>query len=125
MSAAAVGLRGLALQADLLPSEGSAGLTQTCQWILSSLKMTVHNEASAFAGHIAAVEQCLQRLALGGIKLAIILQASTADQAAKQQRFLARYHLPEHTTVVTAQPRTLAVCLRQANSNTLQMWCSV
>lgn len=82
--------------------------------------MTARNNASAFAGHIATIEQCLQRLALGGIKLAIILQASTADQAVKQQYLLARYHLPENTTVVTAQPRTLAVCLRQANSAMLQ-----
>ena len=37
MSAAGV-LRGLALQADLLPSEGSAGLAQTWQRVVISLK---------------------------------------------------------------------------------------
>lgn len=67
---------------------------------------------SSPAGHIATTEQCLQRLVLGGIKLAIVLQTSTAAQTVKQQRLLARYSLPETTIVVTAQPRTLAVCLR-------------
>ena len=91
----------------------AAGLRQS--------QIAVCDSISAFAGHAATVEQCLQRLALGGIKLAIVLQASTAEQAVKQQTLLARYHLPENTISVTAQPRTLAVCLRQANSTMLQV----
>ncbi|KAL3142372.1 hypothetical protein ABBQ38_002708 [Trebouxia sp. C0009 RCD-2024] len=91
MSSAVGALRGLALQVELFCPENAAG-------------------------HIATTEQCLQRLVLGGIKLAVVLQASTAAHAVKQQRLLANYNLPENTIVVTAQPRTLAVCLRQAST---------
>ncbi|KAL3152451.1 hypothetical protein ABBQ32_001496 [Trebouxia sp. C0010 RCD-2024] len=87
MSSAAGALRGLALQVELFSPENAAG-------------------------HIATTEQCLQRLVLGGIKLAVILQASTAAHTVKQQRLLGNYNLPQNTIVVTAHPRTLAVCLR-------------
>lgn len=116
------GLRGLALQVELISAESSAGRVQARQLAVCSLDDSAQRCCAA-AGDIATTEQCLQRLVLGGIKLAIVLQASTADQAVKQQRLLANYHLPEGTTVVTAQPRNLAVCLRQVSGATVHKFC--
>lgn len=117
MSSAVGALRGLALQVELFCPENAAGRIQ--DWTLGTncLEDRAKRCFVVFpVGHIATTEQCLQRLVLGGIKLAVVLQASTAAHAVKQQRLLANYNLPENTIVVTAQPRTLAVCLRQAST---------
>lgn len=111
MSAVA-GLRGLALQAELLTFDSSAGENGTgC--LLLTVQVPAHH--CACAGHIATTEQCLQRLVLGGVKLAVVLQATTAEQAVKHQHSLAQHCLPQGVTVVTAQPRALAACLRQVH----------
>lgn len=120
MSSAAGALRGLALQVELFSPENAAGRIQDGR-IGSQMEDRPQRSYVFPVGHIATTEQCLQRLVLGGIKLAVILQASTAAHTVKQQRLLGNYNLPQNTIVVTAHPRTLAVCLRQASTVELQI----
>ncbi|DBA81431.1 TPA: Inositol-tetrakisphosphate 1-kinase, variant 2 [Trebouxia sp. C0004] len=85
------GLKGLVLQAEVLASASSTG-------------------------HIATTEQCLQRLVLGGIAVIVLVEASTAEAAVQQQNLLNHRHLPEGVSIVTTQPRLLAICLRAATT---------
>lgn len=76
------------------------------------LSSQAHQQASAHAGHIATTEQCLQRLILGGIAVIVLVEASTAEAAVQQQNLLSNQYLPEGVSIVTSQPRLLAICLR-------------
>lgn len=71
-----------------------------------------HQQASAHAGHKATTEQCLQRLVLGGIAVIVLVEAPTAEAAVQQQTLLDQQHLPKGVSIVTTQPRLLAICLR-------------
>jgi hypothetical protein len=81
----ASGLQGLVLQAELLASNTSAGnsATDADHKAFNATPLPCVSLALC-TGHTATIEQCLQRLILGGIQVKVIVQAATADEMVQQ-----------------------------------------
>src|SRR5438094_519790 len=77
-------------------------------WSRASFKVAVG------AGHVATVEQLLQRLVLGGLRVCILCISDSAAAVAEQSAQLKRLQLPGGVQILTAIPATLELSLRCA-----------